>query len=81
MAHDALREGLADVQHEIWSNWMRHLFSVSTMNEDGSVTIPADKVERWQRQIKTPYSELTEQEKDSDRDQADKILGVIRFRP
>jgi hypothetical protein len=56
---------------------MRHLFSVSTMNEDGSVTIPADKVARWQRQIETPYAELTDKEKDSDRDQADKILGVM----
>jgi hypothetical protein len=72
-----LRERLAAVQHVIWSNWMKHLFSVSTYNPDGTVTIPADKVKRWQRQIRTPYDALTESEMESDRQQADKVLAVL----
>lgn len=72
-----LHEKLAETQHEIWASWMKYLFSVSIQNEDGSCMIPADKVIRWKRQIKTPYSELSEQEKDSDREQADKVAIVF----
>jgi hypothetical protein len=57
---------------------MRYQFSVCQPNGDGSVTIPADKVERWSRQMKTIYADLTEKERESDRDQADKIILSIR---
>ena len=69
---------LADVQHEIWASWMRHLFQVSIHNEDGTVTIPVEKVERWQRQIGTPYDELSEREQQGDIDQALKVLAVMK---
>ncbi len=72
-----LREKLAEVQHAIWTHWMIYLFRVSIQNEDGSYTIPADKVKHWMRQIHTPYSELSEREKESDREQADKVLAVL----
>lgn len=72
-----LREALSDESHEIWSSWTRWQFSVCTQNEDGSLTIPASLVERWTRQMNTPYADLTEREKDSDREQADKILTVL----
>ena len=35
-------------------------------------------VRRWERQIATPYEELTEAEKNSDREWADKVLDVLR---
>ena len=66
-------EALAAIQHEIWAHWMRYLFSVCTLNEDGSVTIPKESVERWQRQIDTKYENLSEKEKASDRRQANKV--------
>ncbi len=72
-----LREKISDIQHEIWSSWMTHLFKVSIHNNDGSYTIPLDKVKRWKRQLSTSYDELTESEKDSDRKQADKILDIL----
>lgn len=72
-----LREHLADVQHQIWSHWMNYLFNCCVLNEDGSMTIPADKVSRWQRQMITPYSQLTEKERESDRHQADKVIAVV----
>ncbi len=75
---DKLRERLAAEQHAIWSHWMRYLFSVCRLNEDGSVTIPVDKAERWQRQMSTDYSALTEREKESDRHQSDKILVILQ---
>lgn len=73
----ALREALADYAHKAWSNWMFYLFSRSQGNADGSVTIPADLVERWKRQVVTPYDMLPENEKASDRKQADQIVDTI----
>jgi hypothetical protein len=71
-----IRELLAEKQHEIWSHWMKYLFSVSQETDEG-VVIPVDKVLRWKQQMITPYIALTEQEKSSDREQADKLLTVI----
>ena len=73
-----LREKLANVQHAIWSHWMRYLFTQGTQNEDGSFTIPAEKVERWKWQMNTPYEQLSEKMRDSDRNQADKILEIFK---
>lgn len=72
-----IREKLASLQHEIWSQWMKYLFSFGTFNTDGSWTMPPEKVQRWQRQMHTPYWDLSESEKDKDRNQADKIIKLI----
>ncbi len=77
MTDNERREALSDISHDIWSHWMRWMFSVGAFNADGSWTMPAEKAERWQRQMNTPYSELTERERESDREQADKILAVL----
>jgi hypothetical protein len=74
-------EKVANLQHEIWSHWMTYLFEVSTLNEDGSVTIPADKVDRWKRQMTTQYSELPSDERKSDLEQAQKVIDVINNDP
>ena len=66
----------ADIEHEIWSSWMRYMFTCGTFNDDGTWTMPADKVERWQLQMDTAYSELTEREKESDREQVRKHWGM-----
>ena len=42
-----LKEQFASQAHEQWSHWMKHLFKVSEENEDGSVTIPKELVDRW----------------------------------
>ena len=70
-------EELADLEHDSWARWMKHLFSVSDKNEDGSVTIPKDKVDRWQRQLKTNYEDLTNKEKESDRKEVRKFIRVF----
>jgi hypothetical protein len=69
---------LADIQHEIWAHWMGYLFDVSKSNEDGSVTIPADKATKWKRQMNTRYSDLPAEEQKSDLDQANKVISAIR---
>lgn len=45
---------------------------------DGSLLIPADLVERWERQIDTPYASLSENEKESDREQVYSYLPLIK---
>jgi len=72
-----LREQLAAMQHEIWAHWMCYQFSCCIENADGSLTVPAEYVERWRRQMAITYSELPEPERESDREQADKILRIL----
>jgi hypothetical protein len=67
----------ADLEHEIWSSWMQYMFTKGTFNPDGTWTMPAWAVERWGRQMRTPYSDLSEREKESDREQVQKHLSLI----
>ena len=85
MTDEVMIEAIAAVQHEIWSHWMRYLFSQcpelgETVSAPGTRFIPADKVERWMRQMETPYAELSEKEKESDRDQARKVMEALNER-
>jgi hypothetical protein len=73
-----LRENLAAYAHKTWCGWMRYMFSKSQRNIDGTITIPKWAVDRWDRQCNTPYDLLPEEEKVSDRDEADQILFIIR---
>lgn len=74
------RELLADLSHEIWVSWMNYLFSKCREVEGMDyLEIPASLVERWKRQCETPYSQLSEQERNSDREQADKIITALAF--
>lgn len=75
-----LRERLAALAHEQWSGWMRHLFGETFGSSAGEETIPRWAVERWERQIATPYAELSEAEKDSDRKEADRVLALLTGR-
>ncbi len=68
---------IAAIQHQIWSHWMKYLFEVSVQNEDGSVTIPASKVNRWKRQMNANYDDLSDSEKLSDIEQAMKVIAEI----
>jgi hypothetical protein len=74
---DDIREQLAALAHEQWSGWMLYLFQKSDDGPNGSVVIPAELVSRWLRQMTATYAELPENEKDSDRDEADKMLAII----
>ncbi|HEX3643055.1 MAG TPA: hypothetical protein VHV10_17355 [Ktedonobacteraceae bacterium] len=72
-----LIEQLADKEHASWANWMKYLFSKCEQQSDGSLNIPLGLALRWQRQMSTPYAELSEQEKQSDRDEVAHILPII----
>ncbi len=63
-----LREKMAELEHEQWAHWTRYMLD----------NLTDENIERWRRQIDTPYSVLTDKEKESDREWADKALEVSR---
>ena len=73
-----IKENLSDLAHRMWSGWMEYLFSKCITNENGSLTIPQEFVERWSRQIDTCYKDLSEEEKNSDRIEAERIITILK---
>ena len=67
----------ADLEHKRWAGWQSFLFSKSEWTENGYL-IPKELCIRWQRQIDTLYSKLSEEEKESDRIEVRKYLPLIR---
>ena len=67
MTRDELREKLAAQEHNRWSRWELYREQVCS----------AENVEMWRRKRKQQYSDLTEQEKESDRAEADKTLQLV----
>jgi hypothetical protein len=73
----ALIDALAAIEHERWAHWQRYLHSKGRIQDDGSLLLPAELVERWERQIDTKFENLSEDEKDSDREQVLKYLPLV----
>ncbi len=65
---ESLREALAELEHEQWIAWSKDIASTE-------IITPA-RIERW-RALWKPYSELTEKEKDMDREWADRVLEIV----
>lgn len=75
---DGLLEALASIEHERWSHWQRYMHSKCIpQGNDGALLIPGALVKRWEEQIATPYSELPEEAKESDREQVRRYLPLI----
>lgn len=73
----ALLEALAAYAHTAWSGWMQYLFAFGDYHSDGSFTIRPDAVTRWDRQMRAEYADLPEEEKESDRKEADAMLAIV----
>ena len=72
-------EKLADIEHQRWADWQKYLHSrgIEDKQGEGYLCLPMGLVKHWERQIKTPYSELSESEKESDRKQVRRYLPII----
>ena len=58
---------LANLEHEQWSHWTDYFYKNDTSkNRD-----------RWNKQMKTSYYNLSEKEKEEDRKWARKVLMII----
>ena len=66
----------ADLEHKKWVGWQSYL-SKSEWTKNGYL-IPKELCIKWQKQIDTPYSKLSEEEKESDRIEVRKYLPLIR---
>lgn len=75
---DALIEELAAIEHERWSHWQRYVHGKAARQPDGSLVLPAELVERWERQFDSQYEDLPEDEKESDREQVRRYLPVLK---
>jgi hypothetical protein len=75
---DDLLESLAAIEHERWAHWQRYIHSKGIRQPDGSLVIPAELVNRWEKQIATRYADLDDKEKESDREQVRRYLPVIK---
>jgi hypothetical protein len=74
---EAAIDRLARIEHERWAHWQAYMHDAGERLPDGRLVLPADQVARWDRQIETPYNQLTSAEKDSDRDQVRRYLPEI----
>jgi hypothetical protein len=74
----SLVDELAALEHQRWAHWQEYVHEKGERRPDGSLVLPADLVARWQRQIDTPYEDLTNEEKDSDREQVQKYLPILK---
>lgn len=70
-------EFMAALEHQRWAGWQRHLHNKCSPDEEGNLIIPAAYVKNLERQIKTGYEELSEKEKDDDRQEVLKNWQVF----
>lgn len=62
------REKLAELEHDQWVYWSKDIAATEQIT-------PA-RLERW-KQLWCPYSELTEAQKDQDREWGDKAQSIV----
>ncbi|PKZ81994.1 hypothetical protein [Micrococcus luteus] len=70
-------ERLAAIEHERWAHWQQYVHDQCEQREDGSLVVPADLAARWAAQIQTPYSALSDKERESDREQVRRYLPTV----
>lgn len=70
----------ADIEHTRWANWQKYIHSKlqKDINEPDHFRLPTFYWERWERQINTPYSKLSEAEKESDRSEVRSYLPLLK---
>jgi hypothetical protein len=60
-------EKLAELEHDQWTHWTKYFLANFTV----------ENIERWKKQIETPYAQLSEKEKQSDREWALKAFNIM----
>jgi len=63
-------ENLAELEHEQWAHWTRYMLN----------NLTEENISRWKKQIETPYNMLSEEEKESDRTWARKVIFLWNTR-
>lgn len=77
-----LKDKIASLCHDQWTHWIVSLLGKGIPNADGTLTVPKDTIDRWRRQMNTPYDQLSKKEKDLDIIEADKFIKAFAaFQP
>lgn len=61
-------EKLAELEHEQWSRWVKYMI----------YAYGPENIKKWQKQAETKYNDLSEKEKESDREYAIKVLELLK---
>jgi hypothetical protein len=69
-----LREKAAALEHTQWAHWTEYMLNMLCLQHPELNT--NENVIRWRKQIDTRYEDLTEQEKQSDREWVDKGVNT-----
>jgi spore cortex formation protein SpoVR/YcgB (stage V sporulation) len=77
MVKEELLETLAAIEHQRWADWQKYVHSKGKEYRDNTFRLPHDLYRQWERQIATPYAELSEAEKESDREQVRRYLHIL----
>ena len=83
-----MREKLAELAHKQWSGWVKSLFEKceeeelqsstgSGLYKTGKYILSKEIVSRYNKLMCTKYSDLSENEKEKDRAQADKVIDIM----
>lgn len=75
-SEQSVREKLAAIEHERWADWQAWVHKI--INEGVEGTTLEQFIERWERQINTPYADLSQAEKDSDLVQVDRYWPIVQ---
>jgi glycerophosphoryl diester phosphodiesterase len=66
------------MEHIRWAKWQNYLHSFLKWNEENyGWILPHEQKDRWQTQIQTPYSMLSEKEKESDRKESRNYIPFL----
>ncbi len=76
---DELRQQLASIEHERWSDWQRYMHDKMRLIPDsgGDMRVWESDYKHWERQIVTPYAELSPAEQKSDMEQVERYWPLI----
>lgn len=80
---EELKEALANIEHQRWADWQKWCHKILRENCPSSelekvLEKVLEKLEKWDKQIKTSYKDLTEKEKNGDREQVDRYLLLLK---
>jgi len=59
---------MAELEHEQWAHWIKYMLN----------NLTSENITRWKRQIEIPYGDLSEKEKNSDREWAIKSINIAK---
>ena len=77
IADTSVTERLAEYAHVAWSGWLQYMFKQGRLSGTGELVIPKELALRWNRQMSTPYDALPDDEKNSDRQEARKMIAIF----